>query len=132
METEKFADSAQGFAKSPLGIIALFIVLVYGFASLVVGAISVGLSKESGTTSVTLLQHMTPLIYFMVLFPVIVFLVSYGWLQIITINFMAHPILKMKIIFSKQLCPASYQLLRQKRVNQAIRTACPNIDCKKS
>lgn len=37
MEPEKFAETAIGFTKSPLGIIALFIVLVYGFASFVVG-----------------------------------------------------------------------------------------------
>lgn len=79
METEKFAESAKGFTKSPLGIIALFIVLVYGFASLVVGAISVGFSKEASEASATLLQHLTPLIYFMVFFPVIVFF-GFLWL----------------------------------------------------
>ena len=67
METSKFAESALGFTKSPLGIIALFIVLVYGFASLVVGLGS-GLSN-----------HVTPLIYFMVFFPVLVFL-GFLWL----------------------------------------------------
>ncbi|RJG13554.1 response regulator [Pseudomonas cavernicola] len=61
MDTRIFADSALGFTKSPLGIIALFIVLVYGFASLVVG-LGQGLS-----------DHIAPLIYFMVFFPVIVF-----------------------------------------------------------
>jgi hypothetical protein len=30
-----FSDTAKGLAKNPLGVIALFIVLVYGFASLV-------------------------------------------------------------------------------------------------
>ncbi|MBU2739377.1 response regulator [Acidithiobacillus concretivorus] len=67
METGKFAESALGFTKSPLGIIALFIVLVYGFASLVVGLGS-GLS-----------EHVVPLIYFMVFFPVLVF-VGFLWL----------------------------------------------------
>lgn len=67
METEKFAESALGFTKSPLGIIALFIVLVYGFASLVVGLGS-GLS-----------QNVVPLIYFMVFFPVLVF-IGFLWL----------------------------------------------------
>ena len=57
MGTEKFAESAKGFTKSPLGIIALFIVLVYGFASLVVG-LGRGIS-----------DHIAPLIYFMVFFP---------------------------------------------------------------
>lgn len=67
METGNFAESALGFTKSPLGIIALFIVLVYGFASLVVGLGS-GLS-----------EHVVPLIYFMVLFPVLVF-IGFLWL----------------------------------------------------
>lgn len=67
MELEKFAGSAKGFTRSPLGIIALFIVLVYGFASLVVGLDS----------SIT--DHIVPLIYFMVFFPVIVFF-GFLWL----------------------------------------------------
>lgn len=67
MDTEGFAKSALGFTKSPLGIIALFIVLVYGFASLVVG-----FGKN-------LSGHIAPLIYFMVLFPVLVF-AGFLWL----------------------------------------------------
>ncbi len=67
METRNFAESAMGFTKSPVGIIALFIVLVYGFASLVVGLGS-GLS-----------EHVVPLIYFMVFFPVVVF-IGFLWL----------------------------------------------------
>ncbi len=62
-----FMNSAQGFTKSPLGIIALFIVLVYGFASMVVG-LGQGLAG-----------HILPLIYFMVLFPVLVFF-GFLWL----------------------------------------------------
>ena len=62
-----FADSAKGFTKSPLGIIALFIVLVYGFATLAV------------TFGENLKDHITPLIFFLVLFPVIVF-VGFLWL----------------------------------------------------
>lgn len=65
--TKGFAESAKGFTKSPLGIIALFIVLVYGFASLV---LSFGENIE---------ENATPLIYFMVLFPVIVFF-GFLWL----------------------------------------------------
>jgi len=67
LETNKFAESALGFTKSPLGIIALFIVLVYGFASLVVG-FGAGLSG-----------NVVPLIYFMVFFPVLVFF-GFLWL----------------------------------------------------
>ena len=61
MSIKEFSNSAKGFTKSPLGIIALFIVLVYGFASLVVGF------------GQNLNEHIAPLIYFMVFFPVIVF-----------------------------------------------------------
>lgn len=32
-----FGETAKSLARNPLGIIALFIVLIYGFASLVVG-----------------------------------------------------------------------------------------------
>jgi CheY-like chemotaxis protein len=69
MAVKDFAESAKGFTKSPLGIIALFIVLVYGFASVVVG-----FSSKLTDQSVIL-----PLIYFLVLFPVIVF-VGFLWL----------------------------------------------------
>ncbi len=37
---KEFGDTAKALAKNPLGIIALFIVLIYGFAALVVGASS--------------------------------------------------------------------------------------------
>ena len=67
MNIKGFASSAQGFTKSPLGIIALFIVLVYGFASIVVGF------------GQDLSIHIAPLIYFMVFFPVLVFL-GFLWL----------------------------------------------------
>lgn len=89
MEFEKFVGSAKEFTRSPLGIIALFIVLVYGFASLVVGLGS----------SIT--EHVIPLIYFMVFFPVIVFWGFFGWWQSITINCMALLISRTKIISSK-------------------------------
>lgn len=67
MSVKGFSESAKGFTKSPLGIIALFIVLVYGFASLVVGL------------GQNLNDHIAPLIYFMVFFPVIVFF-GFMWL----------------------------------------------------
>lgn len=63
-----FASAAQGLAKNPLGIIALFIVLIYGFACLVVGASS---QLDAG--------ERLPIIWFMVAFPVIV-LAVFGWL----------------------------------------------------
>ncbi|MDE5421610.1 response regulator [Ancylomarina sp. DW003] len=66
-QVKNFAESAKGFTKSPLGIIALFIVLVYGFATL---AVSFGKNLN---------DHIAPLIYFLVLFPVIVF-IGFLWL----------------------------------------------------
>lgn len=62
------SETAKGLAKNPLGIIALFIVLVYGFASLVT---AFGSSLES--------SERIPLIYFLILFPVLV-LGVFAWL----------------------------------------------------
>jgi hypothetical protein len=66
--TNTFAQTATGFARNPLGIIALFIVLVYGFAALVTTFAS------SFTTAERL-----PLIWFLVIFPALV-LVAFLWL----------------------------------------------------
>lgn len=57
-----FGQTAQGLSRNPLGIIALFIVLVYGMATLVlvVGRVPTGTPVEV-------------LVWFMVLFPVTVF-----------------------------------------------------------
>lgn len=65
--SKDFAESAKGFTKSPLGIIALFIVLVYGFATIAV------------TFGSNLKDYVAPLIYFLVLFPVVVF-IGFLWL----------------------------------------------------
>lgn len=67
-DVREFGGLASGLARSPLGIIALFIVLVYGLASLV-----------------TIFSHSmsfwerAPIIYFLVLFPVMV-LTVFAWL----------------------------------------------------
>ena len=63
----KFTESAKGFSKSPLGIIALFIVLVYGFASLIAG-----FGEHLGL-------YVLPLILFLCCFPVLVFF-GFLWL----------------------------------------------------
>ncbi|MBB4017790.1 CheY-like chemotaxis protein [Chelatococcus caeni] len=63
-----FGQAATGLARNPLGIIALFIVLVYGFACLV--------TVLSGSFSE---RERIILVYFLVLFPVIV-LGVFGWL----------------------------------------------------
>ena len=63
-----FGKTAKGLAKNPLGIIALFIVLIYGFASLVVAFSDKLVAGER-----------VPLIWFLVVFPCLV-LAVFGWL----------------------------------------------------
>lgn len=67
-QIKSFADSAKSLARNPLGIIALFIVLVYGFASLVTAFASSFSPSER-----------LPLIYFLIIFPVLV-LGVFAWL----------------------------------------------------
>ncbi len=68
--TKDFGDIAKGLAKNPLGIIALFIVLVYGFAAMV--------TAFGGSLTAS---ERLPLIYFLVFFPVLVLSV-FTWLVI--------------------------------------------------
>ena len=63
----KFGIDAQKLSKNPLGIIALFIVLVYGIAALVLGLSSNNLQSD----------ERLPIIYFLVIFPAIVLIVFY-------------------------------------------------------
>ena len=65
---KSFGGVATGLARNPLGIIALFIVLVYGFASLV----TVFADK-------LVAQERILLVWFMVLFPILV-LAAFTWL----------------------------------------------------
>lgn len=64
-----FTSTAKGLARNPLGIIALFIVLIYGFACLVIICGSEALQKIGNS----------PLIWFLSLFPVAV-LAVFAWL----------------------------------------------------
>ncbi|MEZ6139014.1 MAG: pYEATS domain-containing protein [Zavarzinella sp.] len=66
-QLSEFGETAKGLSRNPLGIIALFIVLVYGFACLVVG---VGKTEPC---------ERSPLIWFLVIFPVMV-LGVFAWL----------------------------------------------------
>jgi len=67
-QVKNFGDTAKSLARNPLGIIALFIVLVYGFASLV--------TAFAGTFTAS---EKLPLIYFLIVFPVLV-LGVFAWL----------------------------------------------------
>jgi hypothetical protein len=67
-ELGTFSEAAKGLARNPLGIIALFIVLIYGFAALTLGINSSLQSAER-----------LPLVWFLVLFPVFV-LFTFAWL----------------------------------------------------
>jgi len=67
-QTKSFGETAKSLARNPLGIIALFIVLVYGFASLV----------TAFAGSFTAAERL-PLIYFLIVFPVLV-LGVFSWL----------------------------------------------------
>ena len=67
-ETNSFGQTAKNLARNPLGIIALFIVLIYGVAGLV--------TAFSGSLTAS---ERLPLIWFLVLFPVLV-LIVFAWL----------------------------------------------------
>lgn len=67
-ESKTFGEAAKSLAHNPIGIIALFIVLAYGFASVV----------TAFAGSLTPAERL-PLIYFLVAFPVLV-LVVFAWL----------------------------------------------------
>ncbi|GER80029.1 MAG: response regulator [Anaerolineales bacterium] len=67
-ELNSFGQTAKSLSRNPLGIIALFIVLIYGVAGLV--------TAFSGSLTPS---ERLPLIWFLVLFPVIV-LIVFAWL----------------------------------------------------
>ncbi|MDP9154874.1 MAG: hypothetical protein M3O74_11565 [Pseudomonadota bacterium] len=68
MSTSALAKQAKSLARNPLGIIALFIVMIYGLAASALGLIG----------TLTLNERM-PMIWFLVLFPVLV-LLAFIWL----------------------------------------------------
>lgn len=67
-----FMKKAQGLTKNPLGIIALFVSLIYGFACLVLGT---SLNNFQGAA------ERLPLIWFIILFPVLI-LIAFTYLVI--------------------------------------------------
>lgn len=69
-DMKAISSGAQGLSRNPLGIIALFIVLIYGFASLTLGINS---SLDGA--------ERLPLVWFLVCFPVVVLLL-FTWLVV--------------------------------------------------
>jgi hypothetical protein len=67
METNTFTSNAKGLAKNPLGIIALFLSLIYVLACLVLGS----------TISLLVSDERKILIWFIVLFPVCILIVFF-------------------------------------------------------
>jgi hypothetical protein len=67
---DTFTSGAKSLARNPLGIIALFIVLIYALATLVL---------VTGSKSLSAPAERLPLVWFMVLFPVVV-LGTFAWL----------------------------------------------------
>jgi hypothetical protein len=70
--TSSFMEKAKGFIKNPLGIIALFISLIYGFACLILG-----LSFDHFKNEIERL----PLIWFIITFPILI-LVAFIYLVV--------------------------------------------------
>lgn len=68
-DLSSFGSTARHLARNPLGIIALFLVLVYGFAALVLGVSGKNLEPA----------QRWPLVWFLVIFPVLV-LGIFSWL----------------------------------------------------
>lgn len=64
---DEFGKTAQRLSRNPLGIIALFIVLIYGIAGFVFGTSSASLQPN----------ERLPLVWFLVLFPCVVLIVFY-------------------------------------------------------
>jgi len=69
MIMNKFMNNAKDLSRNPLGIIALFISLIYGFACLVLGIAGDKLQ----------ISERTPLVYFLIGFPILI-LVSFLFL----------------------------------------------------
>lgn len=71
MKQVDFATSAERLARNPLGVIALFLMLVYGIAGLLLGLTASALSPT----------ERQPLVWFLVLFPTLV-LFMFSWLVV--------------------------------------------------
>lgn len=66
-----FGTTAKGLAKNPIGVVALFLVLIYGFATLLLGTAGQTLTEA----------QRWPIIWFLILFPVLI-LIAFVYLVV--------------------------------------------------
>ena len=104
---QDFGRNAQRLARNPLGIIALFIVLLYGIAGLVLGVSSGNLEPS----------ERQPLIWFLVVFPVVVLAVFYRLVTAHHVKLYAPHDFPDSEGFFRALTPGE----QRERLNQEIR-----------
>lgn len=72
MNSNTFISNAKAFIRNPLGVIGLFVSLIYGFACLILGF---------GIKNFNAPEERLPLIWFIVAFPILI-LIAFLWLVI--------------------------------------------------
>lgn len=107
-----FLKGAKDFARNPLGIIALFISLIYGFANLLLGS-----SAEKLTEA-----ERWPLIIFIVLFPIFVLVAFYKLVTKHHGKLYAPGDYKDDKSFLRTLSPEEQERKLEKEVNESLGT----------
>lgn len=107
-----FLKGAKDFARNPLGIIALFISLIYGFASLLLGS-----SAEKLTVA-----ERWPLIIFIVVFPILVLVTFYKLVTHHHGKLYAHSDFKDDKSFLRTLSPEEQEEKLDKEVKESLGT----------
>lgn len=115
-----FLKGAKDFARNPLGIIALFISLIYGFANLLLGS-----SAEKLTES-----ERWPLIMFIVFFPIFVLVAFYKLVTKHHGKLYAPGDYKDDMSFLRTLSPEEQERKLEKEINESLGTQ--NIENSKS
>lgn len=105
----EIGKSAQKLSRNPLGIIALFIVLVYGIAALVLGISSGNLQTN----------EKLPIIWFLVIFPLIVLITFYRLVSLHHVKLYAPQDFQDKEGFFRALTPHE----QKKRLEEEIQNA---------
>ena len=106
----EFLKGAKDFARNPLGIVALFISLIYGFASLLLNS-----SVEKLTEN-----ERWPLIMFIVLFPVLVLITFYRLVTNHHGKLYAPGDYKDDKSFLRTLSPEEQELKLEKEVKESL------------